>query len=160
MRDDSAELDLDEDQQELYAAVFAKTGEIKAEAFVRRTQNKPRPNRAKSAVKDTTGEMARKLAAIGYQPAKAVSRIQRDGKLEKRKNRVKTDFARERNELAALAEEHGLSFEEETRQKRMSNRAIRKSGAGARSGGTGRVLTSRPKHLFSGKRKLGKTNRR
>jgi len=133
--------------------------------------------------------MKESLKAMGVDPSRAVARareksVAREGRLRKRSRSAAADDAMDDAEEAEKPRKHssksrsvsvarrveradrsksaGLRDDDERmRAQKMADKAQRKMNKRAKIGEADRtIITKMPKHLFSGKRGIGKTDRR
>ena len=144
---------------------------------------------ADPAKRATTRRMKESLKAMGVDPSRAVARareksVAREGRLRKRSRSAAADDAMDDAEEAEKPRKHssksrsvsvarrveradrsksaGLRDDDERmRAQKMADKAQRKMNKRAKIGEADRtIITKMPKHLFSGKRGIGKTDRR
>jgi nucleolar GTP-binding protein len=143
---------------------------------------------ADPAKRATTKRMKESLEAMGVDPSRAIARardrsVAREGRLRKRsRSAAETDEAMDDDEekvrkhssksrsvsvarrvdRADRSKSVGLRDDDERmRAQKMADKAQRKMNKRAKIGEADRtIITKMPKHLFSGKRGIGKTDRR
>ncbi|CAI0628648.1 unnamed protein product [Linum tenue] len=117
--------------------------------------------------KFTTERMGRQLSSLGIDPSRAIERA-RSRSVSRKKLRLRSrSMSRSRSVLSQrpLGEVvPGEGFKDSAQKMKavtMARNATKKRNKDARRGEADRVIpTLRPKHLFSGKRSIGKTDRR
>ncbi|CAL5037315.1 unnamed protein product [Urochloa decumbens] len=184
---DAFEIDgheLTEEQKEILSQIRKKKALLIQEHRMKKRTAESRPIVPRKFDKDrkfTTNRMGRQLTSMGVDPSAAIARSKSRGrKRERSLSRVAADGEdmeidgqqsnkklRLRSRSKSRAPEEvlpGEGFKDSAQKKKAikkSHDATRNRNKDARRGEADRVIpTLKPKHLFSGKRTLGKTSRR
>ncbi|CAL5044052.1 unnamed protein product [Urochloa decumbens] len=186
---DAFEIDgheLTEEQKEILSQIRKKKALLIQEHRMKKRTAESRPIVPRKFDKDrkfTTNRMGRQLTSMGVDPSAAIARSKSRGrKRERSLSRVAADGEdmeidgqqsnkklrlRSRSRSKSRAPEEvlpGEGFKDSAQKKKAikkSHDATRNRNKDARRGEADRVIpTLKPKHLFSGKRTLGKTSRR
>ncbi|WZZ56500.1 hypothetical protein YC2023_056607 [Brassica napus] len=163
--------ELTEEQKQQLAKIRNKKAVLIREHRLKKTvaQNRSTvPRKFDKDKKYTTKRMGRELSSLGLDPSSAVDRARSKsrGRKRDRSEDAGDDDAMARSQSRPPAHEvvPGEGFKDSTQKKaaiKISNSSHKKRDKNARRGEADRVIpTLRPKHLFSGKRGKGKTDRR
>jgi nucleolar GTP-binding protein len=178
--------ELTEEEKKALAAIRRKKTILIQEHRIKKSTAESRsmvPRKFDKDKKYTPKRMGRQLSALGIDPSKAIDRarsrsVSRGRKRERsvgnnddamdmdvddqanKKLRVRST-SRSRSKSRAPTEEGLRDEEQRTKAIKLFKKSAKKRNKNARKGEADRVIpTLRPKHLFSGKRSIGKTDRR
>jgi nucleolar GTP-binding protein len=170
--DDGAEVDdLTEEDKIALAEWKSKKGLIKQEHEAKRTSRSHLSRKHTAAINSDVAEFESHLENIGIDPSAAVARLrsQSRGRSKSRGRESESDQAN-REELASAGKKRqrsstpvpGISDDRLQRQAvKRARHSQKEMNFQARAGESDRrVMTKMPKHLFSGKRSISKTDRR
>ncbi|CDY15519.1 BnaA08g28030D [Brassica napus] len=173
--------ELTDEQKEQLAKIRNKKAVLIREHRLKKTVAQNRSTVPRKFDKDnkyTTKRMGRELSSLGLDPSAAVDRARsksRGRKRDRSEDAMDVDDEQEgnkkmrvRSKSRSMPPAHevvpGDGFKDSTQKKaalKISNSSHKKRDKNARRGEADRVIpTLRPKHLFSGKRGKGKTDRR
>jgi len=166
---DGAESDIDEEEKALAGKIKTKQKLIKQDNDLRRPNNRP-PLPRKNKVK-TLDEAAKGLSEIGIDPSKMRARSKSRGPKRRREEPVAAaeedkdgkgrSKSRNRSRPAADRSRSIASVPLQKKADKLTKASHKKIRLQARAGeGDKRILNEKPRHLYSGKRGIGKTDRR
>ncbi|KAM7272994.1 hypothetical protein ACFE04_027658 [Oxalis oulophora] len=181
--------ELTAEEKKALAAIRRKKSILIQEHRIKKSTAESRsivPRKFDKDKKFTTDRMGRQLSALGIDPSKAIERarsrsVLRGRKRERSASRADDDAmdmdvdvdqqankklrvrstSRSRSKSKAPNEEGLKDEKQRTKAIKLFKKSAQKRNKDARRGESDRVIpTLRPKHLFSGKRSIGKTDRR
>ncbi|KAM7279422.1 hypothetical protein ACFE04_006556 [Oxalis oulophora] len=179
--------ELTEEEKKALAAIRRKKSILIQEHRIKKSTAESRsivPRKFDKDKKFTTNRMGRQLSALGIDPSKAIDRarsrsVSRRGRKRERSVDGQDDAmdmdvdnqankklrarstSRSRSKSKAPNEEGLKDEKQRTKAIKLFKQSAQKRNKDARRGESDRVIpTLRPKHLFSGKRSIGKTDRR
>ncbi|KAK3427859.1 hypothetical protein EUGRSUZ_F03998 [Eucalyptus grandis] len=178
--------DLTPEEQEALAAIRKKKSMLIQQHRVKKSTAESRPTVPRKFDKSrefTTKRMGRQLSSLGLDPSLAIERARSRSRGRKRERSpergdamdVDTDESNKKLRTRSRSRSRSMSrpptefvpgagfkdSEQKVKAIKLAKKSVKKRNKNARRGEADRVIpTLKPKHLFSGKRSIGKTDRR